>query len=89
MSSSQEFQMNLGAFFKDNKRNFQKPNVYFDLDIPYSINFISRLFKINKRMALRYVDESGILTERGVIALQQLNEELGWSCDRYCIKNTS
>jgi hypothetical protein len=43
-----------------------KYSIYFDLDSNYSVCFISRLLRISKRMALKYVNTNGTLSERGV-----------------------
>lgn len=50
--------------------------VSFDLDDTYTLSYISRLLGISKRMALRYVDKQGNLTEKGIQILLGFNDEL-------------
>lgn len=57
-------------------QNKIKHKATFDLNEKYTVSFISRLLKISEKMALRYVDEQGNLTDRGVETLLNLNKEL-------------
>lgn len=49
---------------------------FFDLDDTYTLSYISRLLGISERLALRYVDKQGKLTEKGIEVLQSFNDEL-------------
>lgn len=53
-----------------------KHSLFFDLEADYTVCFISRLLRVSKKMALRYVDAHGKLTQRGIQVMHDLNEEL-------------
>ncbi len=53
----------------------------FDLEATYTVCYISRLLGLSKRMALRYVQANGILTDKGIQLLHDLNERLGQDFD--------
>jgi hypothetical protein len=51
-------------------------SLLFDLEADYTVCFISRLLRVSKKMALRYVDAHGNLTQRGIQVMHDLNEEM-------------
>jgi len=54
----------------------QHHKLYFDIDATYTVSYISRLLGVSQRIALRYVNQSGQLTERGMQTLADFNEAM-------------
>lgn len=64
------------AFVGKTLNSKEKSRMFFDLETTYTVCYISRLLGLSKRRALRYVDKNGMLTEKGIQTLHDLNEEL-------------
>jgi len=54
----------------------EKHKLCFDLDATHTACYISRILGVSKRVALKYVNHDGKLTDKGIQTLHDINEEL-------------